>query len=129
MRVVAKFPFQYGSIQNKHESLNGKPRFLDRGEVIQLEGYKNDQKLVALGYLSPLESGTQTVSCDTCGRAFLRSALVNHKRKTDCYDEQGEPSRLDMAELLGVDYDKVRMDPNADGASITFDPTQVQTSR
>ena len=45
-------------------------RELAEGEVIALEGFKNDNKLVFLGFLKLVPVGFGLSSCELCGRKF-----------------------------------------------------------
>jgi hypothetical protein len=44
---------------------------IDRGQVIQLVGALNDEKLVRLGYFAPLEARAETYRCAQCGAEFI----------------------------------------------------------
>lgn len=44
---------------------------LDRGEVIELGGHINDQRLVDMRYLAPVKPGTVLAECGHCGRLFI----------------------------------------------------------
>ena len=44
---------------------------LDRGEVIRLGGHVNDQKMIGLRYLAPVEPGTTLAACGHCDRLFI----------------------------------------------------------
>ncbi len=117
---VARFPFQYGVICNRLGELNGKPYYVDRGEVVELRGYANDEKLVGLGYFVPLR-GEKTQTCDICGRKFVSISFSAHQRKRDCWDLQGEPTALDLSTIVGRD---IRVEDVNDGET-TFDPASV----
>lgn len=58
---------------------------LVRGQVIELAGHVNDQKLVNLRYLGPCHPGTPIEKCDQCDAWFMDEAarhrhmqLVHH---------------------------------------------------
>jgi len=123
----ARIPFMYGTIVNKSSELDGKPRYLDRGEVITLRGYPKDQKLVALGYLVPLKDET-VMTCDVCGRKFTADSYSQHKRKSDCWAEQTNILASDVAELLGVDYDRAKAYEDRDEA-VFYDPQAITVTR
>lgn len=44
---------------------------LDRGQVLKLANARNDEKLVRLGYVAPLESSATTYTCAECGATFI----------------------------------------------------------
>ena len=48
-------------------------RKLDRGEVLQLQGQRNDTKLVRLGYVTKWD-GKKTIDCGICQRRFVDEA-------------------------------------------------------
>ena len=48
-------------------------RKLDRGEVLQLAGAKNDEKLIRLGYVQAWK-GKKAVECGLCQRRFTDEA-------------------------------------------------------
>lgn len=55
----------------------------DRGQVIELIGAPNDEKLLRLGYVSVLkEKSPRILECGECGAKFLEdSARVSHGRR------------------------------------------------
>lgn len=50
---------------------------LDRGRVVTLKNYKNDSKLLRLGYLQELAEGARTVKCRECEAEFIEEHFVN----------------------------------------------------
>lgn len=58
----AKRPFQYGSLD------------LGRGQVFDLRGSPNDDKLIGMGYVAPVEKGMSFTTCATCGAEFIGHA-------------------------------------------------------
>ena len=58
-RVWARRPFQYQEMD------------LDRGQLFELRGAPNDEKLERLGYVAALEKGTETYECGECGAKFV----------------------------------------------------------
>ena len=57
-KVWATRPYQYNGQQ------------LDRGQVFEMANARNDERLELLGYLKPLEKGTQLHTCAECGAEF-----------------------------------------------------------
>src|ERR1051325_4287518 len=52
---------------------NGKE--LDRGQVFELEGAANDEKLVRLGYVAELPRDVRPVECGVCGGKFYDESM------------------------------------------------------
>jgi len=44
---------------------------LDRGQITELVGARNDEKLVRLGYFAPVEKKIKTYRCSECGAEFI----------------------------------------------------------
>lgn len=60
----------------------GHERQLDRGQIIELEGCINDEKLVRLGYVSLAPKRATVVQCGECGAEFCTDeALASHGRE------------------------------------------------
>jgi hypothetical protein len=71
-QVWAKRPFDYAA------------QSLDRGQVIELAGARNDEKLVRLGYLEPWKGSKRELHiCDECGAQFvgLRERTVHFEKR------------------------------------------------
>lgn len=47
----------------------------EHGQVVELRGMANDEKLVRLGYVQPLKVSVETFTCAECGRAFIEPSL------------------------------------------------------
>lgn len=47
---------------------------LSRGQVIELGGHTNDERLVRLRYLDPVPKGVDLFECGECGRLFISDA-------------------------------------------------------
>ncbi len=59
-KVWAKRPIGYGSQE------------IDRGQVFELAGARNDEKLLRLGYIAPFEGKPKDlVECAACGAQFI----------------------------------------------------------
>lgn len=94
----ARVPFQYGE-QN-----------LDRGELITLQGFPRDAQLVGLRYLMEQPRAEKTHRCDMCGKRFANEDFYRqHKAKPDCMSEPKPISRLETAQLLDVDVNRVQI--------------------
>ena len=98
--VYARVPFKYDS-----------GRHLDRGEIFELQGRLNDQKLLGLKYCVELDDAEYKVNkrgivkCPECGRQFVRSDFMyRHKRKPGgCLEpDRRGMTRLEFAQLAGV---------------------------
>lgn len=61
-QYFARRPFGYGRLGN-----------LDRGQVVELQGAPNDEKLIRLGYLME-HSGRDVSACGECGAEFIGDA-------------------------------------------------------
>lgn len=59
-RVMVKIPMGYG----RH-------RMLDRGQVFELEGMPNDDRLLKLGHIVEVDKNTETYECPECGASFV----------------------------------------------------------
>ena len=57
--VWAARPFQYAAL------------ILDRGQVFELQGTRNDEKLLAFGYIKELERDTELYECNRCPGQFI----------------------------------------------------------
>jgi hypothetical protein len=55
----ARRPFGYGS------------EMLSPGQVVELGGFLNDEKLIRLGYLEPVKGKVNPLPCRVCGAKFL----------------------------------------------------------
>jgi len=58
-RYWARRPFTYAGQE------------LDRGQIVELVGARNDEKLVRLGYFAPVERKGETSRCAECGAEFI----------------------------------------------------------
>jgi hypothetical protein len=97
--VYARVPFCY--IKNR-----------DRGEIFRLISSRNDEKLIGMRYVLPfIPKEHKRILCDRgCGREFIGLTFYEgHKKKKDCNADQGSPTKLETAELIGVDPDKLVM--------------------
>lgn len=92
-RVYARRPFKYGS----HD--------LAMGEVIEIEGLPNDEKLVRLGYFATVRSKAKTFECNRCGKKFLELGTLDahgrrdHEIKTKLNPAE-EDARADRDEAM-----------------------------
>lgn len=109
-KVFARIPFGY----------NGK--FRDKGEVFTLINARNDQKLQDMRYVLPFDAKEhKEILCDDCGRKFISMSFFEaHKRKKSCDDDSPAPSRLELAELIGADPEKFKVE-DADRANQVAD--------
>ena len=67
---------------------NGQP--VDRGQIIDLVGLPNDEKLIRLGYIVETKEKSPTVlECGECGALFLEDAARNsHGRRRHPHRER-----------------------------------------
>jgi hypothetical protein len=98
-KVVARLPHGYNMV------------FRDRGEVYQLVEGRNDETLRRNRYFTPFADNkdNKEISCDKgCGRFFCDMVhLEMHYRKRSCNDDSASPTKVETAELIGVDVDKL----------------------
>jgi len=73
-------------------------RHLDRGQVLPLVGARNDEKLVRLGYFTPLVGNPRLAECGVCAARFIddqtreEHGTKTHRRRswdTDSIDMAG----------------------------------------
>ena len=99
VRVFARRPFDYGALE------------LDRGQVFELAGAANDEKLTRLGYCAEVDKGAEMSECSECHAEFIGLAeKVGHGQKRhpevpftpDQIDrmEEREEKRLDVVAPL-----------------------------
>ena len=86
---------------------------LDRGEIFKLVDQPNDDLLVNLKYVAPVESGVRGHQCDECGRKFIDPfTLVTHQKKDDCMDSQAGGAqgmrKRDLARMLDRDINQIK---------------------
>ncbi len=67
---------------------------LDRGQVIQLAGAPNDERLIRLGYLQQVEPNDEPVTCAICGAEFIGGTMrtahgdARHRARTRTPEEE-----------------------------------------
>ena len=88
---------------------------LDRGEIFKLADQPNDQVLINMKHVTPLQRGDKQFQCDNCSRKFIaQSMLYAHKRKTDCIDSQADTAdgfgTADAVRMLDADPAKMKID-------------------
>lgn len=67
----ARRPFGYGD------------GMLDAGQVVELGGFRNDEKLIRLGYMERIKGKLSPLACRICGGQFMdEGARERHGRKT-----------------------------------------------
>jgi len=90
---------------------------LDRGQIVELVGAKNDEKLIRLGYFAPVEKKAETYKCAECGAEFIGLAERTHhgdKRHSgkaltpEEEDRQTEREERLMDELAPLNLDKAK---------------------
>lgn len=65
-RYSARRPFDYAG------------QSLDRGQVFQLIGAPNDEKLIRLGYVAELPTKAEVFTCGVCGAEFIDMGSRTH---------------------------------------------------
>lgn len=78
----------------------------DRGQVIALQGARNDEKLVRLGYVAEIPKDTVLKECGPCGAKFIDEgardghAKERHRKRflTPEEEDQAEDRREKMLE-------------------------------
>ena len=88
---------------------------LDRGEIFKLVDQSNDDVLMNLKYVIPVEKGAKKYQCDMCSRQFINSITYHaHKKKVDCMDSQKNTAsglrKSDVAQMLDVDPSKLKIE-------------------
>ena len=74
------------------------PMHVDHGQVLALSGARNDEKLVRLGYFTPLVGTPRLAECGVCGAKFLDDQLRDeHGRKTHKRRSWEEGEAIDQA--------------------------------
>jgi hypothetical protein len=75
----------------------GEAKRIDRGQVLELEGLVNDEKLVRLGYVSLINKRATIVTCGKCGAQFVTDeALATHGRDRHAPPRQLTPQEEDQ---------------------------------
>lgn len=83
---------------------NGKP--VDRGQVVELEGLINDEKLLRLGYIAMAPKHVSVVQCGTCGAEFITDEGLSshgrdrHSERARSLTPQEEDARADKRAKL-----------------------------
>ncbi len=85
---------------------------IDRGEIFRLANGKNDEKLIGLQYVRPYNpKDHHEIDCGKCSRKFIDLKYLSaHQRKADCNSDPGEMTKHEMAEIVGIDPEKIRLD-------------------
>jgi hypothetical protein len=77
---------------------------LDRGQVLQLSGAQNDEKLVRLGYVALLESRAERYRCSECGEEFVgiaeRTAHGDDRHRERYLTPEEEDAREERRERM-----------------------------
>lgn len=77
---------------------------LDRGQVLQLAGATNDERLIRLGYVALLEPRAETYQCSVCGREFTgiaeRTAHGNLRHRERDLSPEEEDARDERMEKM-----------------------------
>ena len=88
---------------------------LDRGEIFKLIDQPNDEVMLNLKYVIPVEKTAKKYQCDNCSRKFIDSSTYHaHKKKVNCVESQEGTSsglrKTDVARMLDVDPAKVKIE-------------------
>jgi len=91
-RYWARRPFTYAGQE------------LDRGQITELVGARNDEKLVRLGYFAPVERKAEIYRCALCGAEFIsyaeREYHGNKQHSGKVLTPEEEDRRLEREERL-----------------------------
>lgn len=87
---------------------------LDRGQIFELAGARNDEKLVRLGYVQPYQGKVgDLVECAGCGGLFLgHNERIQHYEKRHVAhdpfteDEMAEREERRLAEVAPLNLDQ-----------------------
>ena len=104
-RVFARFPQKYAG------------RVLDRGEMLEMIGTANDDRLLGLKYYIRYDPSRDVVKkCDNCSREFAgpQYLLMHKKKKGGCMSHEQKTTNRDTAILLDVDPGNLRMPEESD---------------
>lgn len=90
--VFARRPFDYAG------------KSLDRGQVFELTGQINDEKLLRLGYCAQMEAKTDLYKCDHCGAEFVdigaRGGHVKDRHRASYLTPEEEDEQIDRREKM-----------------------------
>jgi len=90
---------------------------LDRGQITELVGARNDEKLVRLGYLAPVEGKAEIYQCAVCGAEFIGYAEREYhgdKRHSDkVRTPEDEIRMLEREEKLMEEVAPLNLDKTA----------------
>lgn len=105
---VARWPIGYGE------------QSLDRGQVFQLGGQVNDEKLIRLGYVLPLERGAERYQCAECGAEFVgiaeRTAHGRDRHSGRILSPEEEDRAIDRRERMLQEIAPLNLDKTAASA-------------
>lgn len=94
----------------------GKHETTDTGQIVELTGAANDEKLVRLGHFREIEKGTKPVQCGRCGLLFIGDGyLVRHgqRRHSGNIAPEREDEMLDSAERFAETVAPIMTDRSA----------------
>lgn len=95
----------------------GTEKHVDRGQVLELEGLVNDEKLVRLGYVSLINKRATIVECGKCGAQFVTDEALNtHGRDRHAQrplTPREEDERADAKQRLEDDLSPLHLDKTA----------------
>lgn len=103
VRHWARRPFEY----------NGAELF--RGQFFTLAGSRNDEKLIRLGYVVPVEDGDTGYECGKCGRVFIdlgsrdgHGKMAHRKRELTPEEEDREMDHQEklLEQIAPLNLDK-----------------------
>lgn len=82
----------------------GSEKQVDRGQLLELQGMINDEKLVRLGYVAAAPKRATVVQCGICGAEFITDeGLASHGRErhtTRSLSPREEDARADKRAAL-----------------------------
>lgn len=103
-RVWATRPFGYSGIE------------LDRGQIFELAGARNDEKLTRLGYVQPYTGKVgDLVECAACGGQFIghNERIQHHEKRHVAHDPFTEDEMADLEERRLAEVAPLNLDQTA----------------
>lgn len=90
---------------------------LDRGQLLELTGMVNDEKLIRLGYVAQAPKRASIVSCGVCGAEFITDeGLASHGRERHAEKRltpRAEDERAERRERIENELAPLHLDKTA----------------
>lgn len=120
-KYYARRPFDYGDKQ------------VDRGQVLELLGLRNDEKLIRLGFVLELRRGEHICPCGVCGAQFVGDNELNahgamrHANRFQQLSPEEEDRQLDRQEKMLEQVAPLYLDKTAASAA-DHSPVEIHSS-